>query len=200
MPSTTAQMMTSESATSGIVQSGRGRSRHSRSNSGASAGSLQPTKADAADSSSTGGNGRGRARGNFVASLAQQAEIKVTVHMSDKSGKPEVRFSMPIEYLDIRSYDEKTSGRLPLETIMELKQWVAEHWEDPYPSEAAKEVIASGLGLTKQQVSNWFRNERKRLWLPLKRRAEEYAKAHAIQPTPPTEAAAIALASLPPPL
>ena len=134
-----------------------------------------------------------------MASLAQHAEIKVSVQMSDKSGKPEVRFSMPTEYLDVRSYDEKTSGRLPLETIMELKQWVAEHWEDPYPSEAAKEVIASSLSLTKQQVSNWFRNERKRLWLPLKRRAEEYAKAHTLQPTPPTQPA-ITPASLPPPL
>lgn len=130
------------------------------------------------------GTGQSRVRGNFVASMALQSALSVSVELCDKTGKPQVRFSMPEGYLDIRSYDEKTSGRLPLETIMQLKQWVANHWDDPYPSEVTKEGIAADLKLTKQQVSNWFRNERKRLWLPLKRRAEDFAKANALQPTP----------------
>jgi len=44
------------------------------------------------------------------------------------------------------------------------------HWEKPYPTEAEKHDLSTKCELKLTQVSDWFRNERKRLWLPLMRR------------------------------
>ncbi|KAA0152083.1 hypothetical protein FNF29_04197 [Cafeteria roenbergensis] len=95
-------------------------------------------------------------------------------HRLDPStGRSVVCFGVPEGYMDVQNYDEKTSGRLPADTTKALKQWMVDHWSSPYPQEAEKATMAGESGMTLQQVSNWFRNERKRIWLPLKRRAEQ---------------------------
>ena len=77
-----------------------------------------------------------------------------------------------------------------------LKGWfcTAAHWEYPYPTDAEKEALAAETGLTVTQVSNWLRNERKRVWLPLKRGALAAPRrpAAAVARSPPGAAAAIA--------
>lgn len=43
-----------------------------------------------------------------------------------------------------------------------LQEWLSAHLDHPYPSEAAKEELASRAGLRKEQVTNWFINARAR--------------------------------------
>ena len=77
---------------------------------------------------------------------------------------------VPSEYLD-KARIMKTIARLKVYQVCILKFWMADmpHWGDPYPSEAQKKELAFKTNLTMTQVSNWFRNERKRIWLPLMR-------------------------------
>ena len=43
-----------------------------------------------------------------------------------------------------------------------LEDWLQEHIDYPYPSDAEKQELSSRTGLSKIQVSNWFMNVRKR--------------------------------------
>lgn len=84
--------------------------------------------------------------------------------------KINVHPDVPADYLsDDRLL--KGSGRLHPQQICTLKHWMAdrEHWEKPYPTEAEKHELSRKCDLKLTQVSDWFRNERKRLWLPLMR-------------------------------
>jgi hypothetical protein len=65
----------------------------------------------------------------------------------------------------------KGSARLDPAQVQILKLWMADsrHWTHPYPSEAEKQCLAEQTSLKLSQVSDWFRNERKRTWLPLTR-------------------------------
>ena len=53
-----------------------------------------------------------------------------------------------------------------------LKAWMfaPEHVCHPYPTTQDKKDLAEAAGITEKQLSNWFVNARKRLWLPLLRR------------------------------
>ena len=44
-----------------------------------------------------------------------------------------------------------------------LKRWLRRHREAPYPTLAAKRLLAASAGMTLVQVSNWFANARRRL-------------------------------------
>ncbi|KAA0169553.1 hypothetical protein FNF27_05515 [Cafeteria roenbergensis] len=112
-------------------------------------------------------------RGSFVSSMAKRPLLDASVQLDPSTGRSVVCFGVPEGYMDVQNYDEKTSGRLPADTTKALKQWMVDHWSSPYPQEAEKATMAGESGMTLQQVSNWFRNERKRIWLPLKRRAEQ---------------------------
>jgi transcriptional regulator with XRE-family HTH domain len=78
---------------------------------------------------------------------------------------------VPADYLDEMRI-MKTIARLQVYQVCILKYWMADYtnWADPYPTDAQKRELAKRTGLTMTQVSNWFRNERKRIWLPLMRR------------------------------
>lgn len=82
-----------------------------------------------------------------------------------------VAFPVPPDYLE-QAADSKTV-RLDIPAVLILKSWMADptHWRNPYADEAEKAVLSARTGLDVTQVSNWLRNERKRVWLPLKRAA-----------------------------
>lgn len=88
--------------------------------------------------------------------------------------KPPPGFRMhpdvPVDYLDEERI-MKTIARLQVYQVCILKYWMADctNWSDPYPTDAQKRELAKRTALTMTQVSNWFRNERKRIWLPLVR-------------------------------
>jgi hypothetical protein len=98
-----------------------------------------------------------------------------------------VWFSVPNLYTDQQSHDRTAGSRLTLRATLELKRWLAEpaHWMYPYPSPAEKNDLAVRCDMTAVQVANWFRNERKRVWLPLQRVAEEVCET--LLPSSPEE-------------
>ena len=59
---------------------------------------------------------------------------------------------------------------LPDNAVTVLKAWMLspEHVDHPYPSDAEKQRLAAEATITVKQVSVWFTNARKRLWLPLR--------------------------------
>jgi len=56
---------------------------------------------------------------------------------------------------------------LPRKAVKHLKGWVYDHFDNPYPSENEKAVLAEKLGLNHVQVNTWFINARMRLWKPV---------------------------------
>nr|GMD33426.1 BEL1-like homeodomain protein 4 [Ipomoea batatas] len=56
---------------------------------------------------------------------------------------------------------------LPEPSVNTLRAWLFDHFLNPYPSEADKQLLSRQTGLSKNQVSNWFINARVRLWKPM---------------------------------
>ena len=48
-----------------------------------------------------------------------------------------------------------------------MKNWFFEHFGNPYPTEAERRELALRTNLTVDQVTNWFINQRGRIWKPL---------------------------------
>jgi hypothetical protein len=95
-----------------------------------------------------------------------------------------VDFPVPDAYMSIDEWAAGKGSRLSLQAVTILKKWFCapENWPNPYPSDEAKELLAREAGLSLVQVCNWLRNERKRVWLPLKRIAVEHATAAGMLP------------------
>jgi len=49
----------------------------------------------------------------------------------------------------------------PKRAVADLKTWLLENIENPYPSQKVKEALSEQTGLTKRQIQNWFTNARK---------------------------------------
>eukprot|EP00761_Pharyngomonas_kirbyi_P004736 gb/GECH01004741.1/.p1 GENE.gb/GECH01004741.1/~~gb/GECH01004741.1/.p1 ORF type:complete len:453 (+),score=113.07 gb/GECH01004741.1/:1-1359(+) len=60
-----------------------------------------------------------------------------------------------------------TRGSLPKTAVEQLKAWLFEHFEHPYPSEEQKQELSNLTNLSLNQVNNWFVNARVRIWRPL---------------------------------
>ena len=124
------------------------------------------------------GRGRGRGRGSTGGPIGPGGKPmprkKLTVRglLSEDSGQG---IAPPKWYLgkaDSLSYVEHQ--RLPRESVLMLKQWVSDNWHAPYPTEIIKKDLAHRGGLSLTRVTDWFRNERKRLWLPCVRFRQEH--------------------------
>jgi hypothetical protein len=48
-----------------------------------------------------------------------------------------------------------------------LRDFLIEHFDHPYPSDAQRERLARESGMTRAQVGNWFINARVRIWRPM---------------------------------
>jgi len=57
----------------------------------------------------------------------------------------------------------KKNGNLPKEATLELKKWILDHQEHPYPTESEKYELVKSLEITLNQVNNWFINARRRV-------------------------------------
>jgi len=89
-----------------------------------------------------------------------------------------------------RSFDTETSGRdVPKGSVHDteaspvgnalfkfnaqsrrtqpLRDFLIEHFDHPYPSDAQRERLARESGMTRAQVGNWFINARVRIWRPM---------------------------------
>lgn len=61
---------------------------------------------------------------------------------------------------------------LPSKAVAILKDWLLspQHIEHPYPTNSDKEILMEKTGIGFKQLTNWFTNARKRIWMPLMRR------------------------------
>lgn len=135
--------------------------------------------------------GRGRARGQCTLSPAE-AQVMLTDILSrpvDHAARienmnPGVKHlqhvidadadvPVPEGYLALDEWMDSRGMRLEFSSVHILKTWFAapENWRNPYPTDPEKEELSTLTGLSIVQVANWLRNERKRVWLPLKRDA-----------------------------
>ncbi|CAA7387733.1 unnamed protein product [Spirodela intermedia] len=64
------------------------------------------------------------------------------------------------------SKKKNKKGKLPKEARQKLLIWWELHYSWPYPSESEKAALEESTGLTQNQISNWFINQRKRHWKP----------------------------------
>jgi hypothetical protein len=53
-------------------------------------------------------------------------------------------------------------SKLPREAVQALKNWLREHADHPYPTEAERDNLLRETGLKKEQVCNWLANARRR--------------------------------------
>jgi hypothetical protein len=53
-----------------------------------------------------------------------------------------------------------------------LKDWMTspEHFDHPYPDDKEKLELAAKAGITTKQLTIWFTNARKRIWVPMRKR------------------------------
>jgi hypothetical protein len=76
--------------------------------------------------------------------------------------------------LDALCNDEETTGTRNLcpRATRILKDWMTspEHFDHPYPDEKEKLELAAKAGITTKQLTIWFTNARKRLWVPMRKR------------------------------
>ena len=61
-----------------------------------------------------------------------------------------------------------------------LKEWMTspEHFDHPYPDEKEKLELAAKAGITTKQLTIWFTNARKRIWVPMRKRQVRCACVH----------------------
>ena len=73
-----------------------------------------------------------------------------------------------------------SSRALPDRAVTILKSWMLspEHVDHPYPTEAEKVSLATAAGITVKQLSIWFTNARKRIWVPLRQRQGKAAPTY----------------------
>jgi hypothetical protein len=65
-------------------------------------------------------------------------------------------------HIDAINPAKKRQGNLPRSITEQLKSWLREHIDNPYPSEIDKENLLRETGLTSVQLANWFINARRR--------------------------------------
>ncbi|CAM9182259.1 unnamed protein product [Chrysoparadoxa australica] len=64
-----------------------------------------------------------------------------------------------------KGFTKSRSGsrhRLTEESKRILETWLYDHWQDPYPAEDEKKMLARSCEITLTQVNNWFMNARGR--------------------------------------
>jgi hypothetical protein len=64
----------------------------------------------------------------------------------------------------IQKKPKKGKTKIPKKALTILKNWLTEHFQDPYPSHEEKLRLAEEAGVTFKQVQNWFTNARGRIW------------------------------------
>jgi hypothetical protein len=76
---------------------------------------------------------------------------------------------LPLNYLHTNlPPDDGRSGRLTKQSVSALRLWMTQGytWLSPYPTTADVSMLSVETGMSAKQLRDWFRNERKRVWLP----------------------------------
>jgi len=72
--------------------------------------------------------------------------------------------SIEAKSVTIQKKGRKGKTKISKKALTTLKNWLTEHFQDPYPSPAEKIRLANEAGITLKQVQNWFTNARGRIW------------------------------------
>lgn len=62
------------------------------------------------------------------------------------------------------SINRERRGCLDLRQNAVLRIWLFDHFENPYPTDAEKTQLSQQLGISVNQINNWFINGRVRIW------------------------------------
>lgn len=79
------------------------------------------------------------------------------------------RIPIPRNYLHTNLPPEDgRSGRLTKQSVATLRRWMTHGhtWLSPYPTTSDVSQLSVETGMSAKQLRDWFRNERKRVWLP----------------------------------
>jgi hypothetical protein len=72
--------------------------------------------------------------------------------------------SISKESITIQKKQRKGKSKIAKRALVTLKNWLTEHFQDPYPSHAEKVRLSTETGMSLKQVQNWFTNARGRIW------------------------------------
>jgi len=86
--------------------------------------------------------------------------------LTDKIVKSASRDNSPMKSSMIKIQKKPKMGKtkIPRKALTVLKNWLTEHYQDPYPSWSEKMKLAEEAGISVKQVQNWFTNIRGRVW------------------------------------
>ncbi|XP_061175385.1 homeobox protein SIX4-like [Saccostrea echinata] len=95
-----------------------------------------------------------------------QAHYREREHVINKPLNPLMRFRVRKKYpppKNICPTGERPQHKLPEIARETLKNWFAQHANNPYPSKAQREDLCKATGLTDYQVKTWFSNARRKV-------------------------------------
>ncbi|KAK9707378.1 hypothetical protein RND81_07G193700 [Saponaria officinalis] len=78
------------------------------------------------------------------------------------------RYGSHISGLKLEFCKNRKKSKLSKDAKQLLFEWWNTHYMWPYPTEDDKTRLAEMTGLTQNQINNWFINQRKRHWRPMK--------------------------------
>lgn len=78
------------------------------------------------------------------------------------AGNSSAAHKKPMKKSDLDTKNIMNIPKLPANAETCLKSWYIDHQHNPYPSDEEKVQLATLGGISKEQVSNWFRNQRTR--------------------------------------
>jgi len=102
-------------------------------------------------------------KGNLTQSY-RELMVKLSQTNSEKSNETNESSGDQATTQEIKKSKRRGKSKIPKKAITVLKNWLTEHFNDPYPSHSEKMNLATEAGITSKQVQNWFTNVRGRTW------------------------------------
>jgi hypothetical protein len=97
---------------------------------------------------------------------------------------------MDLLFTEDSDTQDQRNTRLPPLVAHELKSWIIDHQENPYPTREQLESMTITYQLPKAKLDHWFLNVRKRQWKPVRegRRGAKNAFENALEVVGPESA------------
>jgi Homeobox KN domain len=101
-----------------------------------------------------------KAPGKYLHTLHTVGEDDVTYN-GGLTGRRAMK-SVGSKFDNLESRGRKSGARFSRDAIRILKNWLSEHHQHPYPTEAEKDSLKDCTGLKRSQIANWLANARRR--------------------------------------
>ncbi|OKL56099.1 hypothetical protein UA08_08659 [Talaromyces atroroseus] len=103
---------------------------------------------------------RAKAPGKYLNTLHPVGENDVTYNGA-LTGRRAMK-SVGSKFDNLESRGRKSGARFSRDAVRVLKNWLSEHHQHPYPTEAEKDALKDHTGLKRSQIANWLANARRR--------------------------------------